>query len=93
MEKKNNQQLGNFWFGFILGGMAVLALGYFFGTKKGRRLLRYSLDFCENFEENLEALLKEFESKDNKSVEKKDNPFPPLLTSLKEKIRNLADFH
>lgn len=91
MEKKNSQHLSNFWFGFVLGGMAILGLGYFFGTKEGRHLLKEALVFFENFEENLESLLKEFEKEEDRSTSKKDNSSPPLLSSLTEKLKGLAN--
>lgn len=90
MEKKNNYQLSNFWFGFVLGGISVLGLGYFFGTKKGRQMLKKALDFFENFEENLASLIKEIERNEKNPTEKNQYISPPLLTSLAEKIRNLA---
>lgn len=91
MEKKNNIHLSNFWFGFVLGGAVILGLGYFFGTKKGREWLKKTLDFFDNFEENLELILKEIEGKEDKISLKKNSSPPSLLTSLTEKIRGLAD--
>lgn len=89
MEKKNEHQLSNFWFGFVFGGMAILTLAYFFGTKSGRKILTDLLRFSENLEENIEILLEKI--RDNHK--KKENHPPPLITSLTEKIKNLSQSH
>jgi hypothetical protein len=86
MENKNNQQLTNFWFGFILGGVGLLTIAYFLGTKKGRTNLQQLISFFENWEENLESLIE-------KSVEKKSKEevsSPPLITGIIEKIKTLS---
>ncbi len=93
MEKKNEHQLSNFWFGFVFGGMSILTLAYFFGTKNGRRILKDLLYFSENLEENLEILLKKIKESEKKNKEKKENHPTPLITSLAEKIRNLSQSH
>lgn len=90
MEKGNNYHLSNFWFGFVLGGTTVLGLGYFFGTKKGRQMLKKGLDFFENFEENLASLIKEIEKNEKNTSGKNQLSSPPLLSGLAEKIRGLA---
>lgn len=93
MEKKNEHQLSNFWFGFIFGGMAILTLAYFFGTKNGRKILTDLLRFSENLEENLETLLKKIKENEEKNSQKKGNNPTPLITSLTEKIKNLSQSH
>jgi hypothetical protein len=87
MEKKNSQQLTNFWFGFILGGLSLLTASYFFGTKQGRKNLQQLLVFFENWEENLELLIEKNEEK--KSKEEKSST--PLITGVIEKIKTLSN--
>lgn len=89
MEKKNEHQLSNFWFGFVFGGMSVLTLAYFFGTKNGRKILSNLLRFSENLEENLDILLEKIKNNE----EKKENHPSPLIASLTEKIKNLSQSH
>jgi len=89
MEKKNNQQLTNFWFGFILGGLTLLSASYFLGTKKGRKTLQELINFFENWEENLESLIKKTEERKSKE----ENSSPPLITGLIEKIKTLSKTH
>lgn len=86
MEKKNEHHLSNFWFGFVFGSISVLTLAYFFGTKKGRKILMDLLRFSENLEENLEALLEKIKNNEDK----KENYPAPIITSLTEKIKNLS---
>lgn len=43
----------NFWLGFFLGAGATVGGLYFFGTQKGRRQLRGTLDMTENLEDTV----------------------------------------
>jgi len=89
MEKTNNQRLTNFWFGFILGGLAVITAAYFFGTKKGRKSLQEIINFFENWEENLSELIEKNEIK--KTREKTSTP--SLISGVMEKIKTLSKSH
>ncbi len=93
MEKKNESQLSNFWFGFVFGGMSILTLAYFFGTKNGRKILSDFLHFSENLEENLETLLKKIKENEEKNKQKRGDSPTPLIISLTEKIKNLSQSH
>jgi hypothetical protein len=58
---ENQNKLSTFWLGFILGAIATGAGAYFFGTKKGREMLKKILELSENLEENLLIIGEELE--------------------------------
>jgi len=70
MKNKNNHNTSPFWFGFALGTLTIGAGAFFFGTKKGRKMLHQMLEYTENLEENLLVLGEEFEEKYGDKLEK-----------------------
>ena len=70
MKNKNNHNTSPFWFGFALGTLTIGAGAFFFGTKKGRKMLHQMLEYTENLEENLLGLGDEFEQKYGDKLEK-----------------------
>ncbi len=48
--KNNTQHPTNFWFGFALGTVSALSLTYLLGTKKGRDVLKKTLESIENLD-------------------------------------------
>jgi hypothetical protein len=89
MERKNNHQLTNFWFGFLIGGLTLLTTGYFLGTKQGRKNLHQLLVFFEDFENNLKDLLTKLENINTKD----DKSSSPLLSGVIDKIKTLSKSH
>lgn len=54
---------GNFWFGFLLGGILSAGGLFLFGTKKGRQLLKKILESTEELEDSLADIISELEEK------------------------------
>lgn len=80
---------GNFWTGFSLGSILALITLYTLGTKKGRSYLQKVIGMAENWEDHLEALVKEVGIivKNQKQENNKDsaNFIGQLLDKIKSK--------
>jgi Sec-independent protein translocase protein TatA len=80
----NNQKqnpAGNFWFGFVLGGILGVSCLFLLGTKKGRRLLKKTLEASEELENYLAEMVTEIEEKVEESKEKLENKLPKTTPS------------
>ncbi len=53
----HSNRTSNFWFGFALGMTASTAALYFFGTKRGREIMRRFLDLTEDLEGSIEDVV------------------------------------
>ena len=92
----NNQkhcQEGNFWFGFLIGGIVGAGGLFLFGTKKGRRLLKKILESAEELEESLPEIINEVEEKIEENKEKIEDKITDVLprqnvNSVLQKIKS-----
>lgn len=84
MEKKNEHQVSNFWFGFLLGTLFVLIGGFFLGTKKGREHLKKILEVTDNLEEKIDLLMKEINNFEEK--EKNSESIPSIINKIKNRL-------
>jgi hypothetical protein len=50
MVNKSDFKTSNLWLGFALGMTAGVGLAYFFGTKKGRQILKEIIETAEKFD-------------------------------------------
>lgn len=57
--KNNNTPQTNFWFGFAFGAIAIGGLGYLVGTSKGRNVLKKILETAENYNGDINPIIKE----------------------------------
>lgn len=60
---QNNQNNGNFWFGFFIGGVVGAAVIALVGTKEGKKIAAQLLEKGEALEEDLEQKIKILETK------------------------------
>lgn len=57
--KNNIQPQTNFWFGFAFGAITIGGLGYLVGTEKGRKILKKILETAENYDGDINPIIKE----------------------------------
>ncbi|MDH7476686.1 MAG: hypothetical protein QHH09_04505 [Microgenomates group bacterium] len=63
MVNKSDFKTSNLWLGFALGMTAGVGLAYFFGTKKGRQILKEIIETAEKFDLEGVKVFKEIEEK------------------------------
>lgn len=72
MKSKNQPNKSSaLWFGFALGAVGGATVAYFFGTKRGRKLLKQMLDLTENLDDNLAEVIEELGEETEKGLKKR----------------------
>lgn len=84
--RRTNNFLPRFLMGAVFGASAL----FFFGTAKGRQLLRKSLEVSEDLEKSIENIIKEMQSAVEKD-EDKDNRFIQILEKIKSVFSSKKD--
>ncbi len=93
----NNQKQkpeNNFWFGFLMGGVLGASGLFLFGTKKGRELLKKTLESTEELENSLADVFSELEEKIENNKEKIENKIVDVIpegniNSVLQKIKSI----
>jgi hypothetical protein len=93
MKNQNEQKITGFWLGFSAGIGSALVVGYFFGTKQGRSLLKKGIVFSENIEENISSMLSYFDEETVKKKNKlsKNHFFVESIDLVLGKIKNITN--
>jgi len=91
-QKQNS--VGNFWFGFLLGIFLGVAGLFLFGTKKGRHLLKKTLESTEELENYLAEIMAEIEEKTEENRQKLENKLSTAesnnnVNTVLQKIRSV----
>lgn len=77
--KQKHYPEGNFWFGFLMGGILSAGCLFLFGTKKGRRLLKQILESTEVLEDSLSDIINELEEKIEDNKEELENKLSHIV--------------
>jgi Mn-dependent DtxR family transcriptional regulator len=74
---------GNFWLGFLLGGILGAGGLFLLGTKKGRKTLKKIIEASEELEESLADIIGDLEEKIEENQEKIGNKIAEVLPEKK----------
>lgn len=94
MTKPNDYRLTNFWVGFAAGAACIAGGVFLFGTKQGREIVKKTLRFSENLEENLEKIVDKVDKQQQNK--KKSGKEPHLLEDvgqLLSKIKQVTNHY
>jgi hypothetical protein len=91
MSKTNEHRISNFWVGFSLGIAGTVALAYLFGTKTGRSMVKKTLRFSEDLEENLEHFIEEVDNRGPKKKNRKSGLSFDNIENVLTKIRQVTN--
>lgn len=88
MNENNN---GNFWFGFFLGGLLGAFIIYLLGTKEGKKKLEKVIEQAETYGEELEEKVSSVKRKSDNMEEEVISMGGYMKNSVKDKFTSRMD--